>query len=93
MNIKQKAHKKALTELIEVITIASLASVVADVGWCIYEIYNYGLHVPLLIVLIILFTSAIVITKALYKYHMKQVKEFLHEHLLLKLKRTKRRNG
>lgn len=77
-NLKRTAHSRALTELIEVITIASLLALVADTMWCFYEIHKYGLSWQLLTIVTALTVASVAVALALYKYHMRQVKEYLH---------------
>lgn len=91
MKLKHKAHKLAIAELIETITIASLVAIGVDATWCGYEMYVNGFSPVLLLILVGLILCGVVIAKALYNYHMRQVKTYLHEQLVIRIKHQKKR--
>jgi len=73
----------AVKELIELITIASLLALLADATWCGYEIAKYGLDGFLGGIFTSLVVASVVVAYALYKYHTKQVKAYLHLRFLV----------
>lgn len=82
MSIKGKAHLTAAGELLELITIAFALALFADLLWVVADILENGATKVLITVAVSLLISSIVVTGALYKYHMKAVKQHLHTKFL-----------
>ncbi len=78
MKIKTRAHYLALTDLVEVISIASLIAVTADVFWVVRDSIVGGFTLGLDIIMVALIAAMVGMIYGLYKYHNKLVKDIVH---------------
>lgn len=81
-----KLHLKALVELVEMLSIGGFLALVGDVTWVFADMYHIGFTRPELFFVAALLIIALVLTgTALYKYHMRTVKNMMKETLNVKL--------
>lgn len=84
MNIKSTAHARAVSDLVERITIAGVLALATDTFWCIRDTLGLS-HSWLYLVMTLLAVATLITAHALYKYHMVQyrghVAELLHSKL------------
>ena len=88
--VKTRAHYKALTELVELMAVASLIALFADCLWVIRDMYVGGVTSGLFIVAILLHAAFTGMLYGVYKYHYNQVRVILHEMLEIKSRYAKR---
>jgi hypothetical protein len=89
MRSKLKAHYKAAIELLELMSIASLTALVADAIWIVRDIIVGGFSTVLGVICVLLWTAVVLMSYGVWKYHHKQVKEILHQTMLMKAHRCK----
>lgn len=95
MRVSTKCHLQATVELVEIISIAGVVAMLADIIWLGLDSYACGFDRPeLLIIFVMLGGSFVVATIGVWKYHVRQMRQIRKEALATKLQiqRCKRRN-
>lgn len=90
MRITTKAHYQALTDLVEMMSVASLIALLADVIWVIRDSIVGGFTFGMGFITVLLLTGLFLMSVGVYKYHHKAVKVLLHEMLEAKCRHAKR---
>lgn len=90
MRIKTKAHYQALTDLVELMSVASLIALLADVIWVIRDSIVGGFTFTLGVVGGLLITALVGMAYGVYKYHHKAVRIILHDVMEAKFRHCKR---
>ncbi len=79
MKIKTRAHYLALTDLVEVISIASFVAIFADVIWVVRDSVLGGFTLGLSVVMVLLVAALVGVGWGLYKYHNKIVSDIIRD--------------
>lgn len=79
MSIYTKLHYRALTDLVEVMSILSTLAIGVDLYWCISDSIEQGHPLRLMPVLLFLSIALIGMSIAIVKYHRKLIGQFCKE--------------
>ena len=89
MTIKSTAHAKALSDLVEIISIVGVVVIGVDAAWSIRDGLVNGFNHGLWLITASLLTCFIIAGVAVTKYHYKQYNGHLKEILKIKLRHCK----
>ncbi len=90
VSIKSRAHYQALTDLVEVMSLASLTALLADVIWVIRDSIVGGFTIGMVIIAILLITALCAMAWAIVVYHQKEFKKALRNLMEAKFRHCKR---
>ena len=88
MSIHTKLHYKALTDLVEVMSILSTMAILVDLYWCISDYIEQSAPNRLVPVLLFLSVAGVGMIFAVFKYHYKLVGQYAKEMKIHKIKKV-----
>ena len=92
INVKLKAHIKAMSGTMEIIIIASVIALLADTLWLGHDMYENGFGLWYLMVGIGLLSATLITAWALRKHHLDTVQNGIKLLLIEKVTQQKQRN-
>ncbi len=90
MSVYSRLHYKALTDLVEMMSILSTLAIVVDLYWCLSDFVEQDYALRLVPVIIGLSVASVGMFFAIGKYHWKLVDQFITE---LRIDKVLRKHG